>query len=422
MFRALPLNCGDTVNGDTTFATNVNPDCLASISNYGVRYTFTGTGSQMIVTAAPSSSYNVKLSVLTGTACGSFANVPGGCTNAGGGNGAVEQFSFNSTLNTTYYVYVAHPLAGSTATGAFTLSLECCNPVTDSTPSCGVVAGGLGLNGANPPSINCSSGGCVDLEAEYIKIGNTTSYRVEQIPYNPPATGTLLPIAGLLDDTFSNIIALPWDFCFYGTTYNDFVYGANGVISFDSARLAGGGSGYRTLYNIPNAINASFLGDYYFGPSIFGVHHDIDPSKGTPNIGRRIDTTPGCERMIIVWENVPMYSNNSILYSGKMVLYKNTNIIEVYIQEKRIDTGGPWNDGNAAVGLQENATNGIAAPCRNTLSPNWTVTTGEAWRFVPDDGDITSIRWLADTGSGFAYVPAYDGNDTPNVCPTTTTT
>ncbi|MEZ4803638.1 MAG: T9SS sorting signal type C domain-containing protein [Gelidibacter sp.] len=430
---ATTLACGDTVTGNTTFTTGttVPPASCNNLSPYGVWYTFLGTGGQMIVTATPTASYNIKLSVTTGTACAGFANVPSGCTNAGGGAGQTESVSFNSVLGTTYYVYVAANGTSTPPTGTFSLSLSCCSSGPDPTlqPSCGVVAGGLGLNGANPPSINCSSGGCVDLEAEYIKIGNTSRYRVEQIPYsNVTSASAFLPIAGLADDTFSNIITLPWAFCFYGTTYNDFVYGANGVISFDSARLAGGGSGYRTIYNIPNAINASLGSDYYFGPSIFGVHHDIDPSVAAAGklIGRTIDNTPGCERMILVWENVPMFDNgnfgnNSIRYSGKMVLYKNTNIIEIYIQEKRIDTGS-WNDGNASVGLQHNATDGIAAPCRNTLDPNWVVTAGEAWRFVPDDGDITSIRWLADSGSGFAYIPGLDGNDTPNVCPNVTTT
>ena len=117
------------------------------------------------------------------------------------------------------------------------------------TPTSAVTGGILGGNGADPEPINCSTGVCVDLEANFIQLGNTTSYRVEQIPYNPPPTGSLFPIAGLADDTFSATIGLPWAFCFYGTSYSDFVYGANGVISFDSARLANGPAGYITINN-----------------------------------------------------------------------------------------------------------------------------------------------------------------------------
>lgn len=407
------MACGDTVNGSTLFATNLphGLNCTAA-SDYGVWYTFTGTGEQTIITAVPQASYNIRMTVASGT-CGSLTNVTGGCFD-NGGIGVQEQFVFNSVLGTTYYVYISANGAASTATGSFSLSISCCEGDIDPTPTCDVVAGGLGLDGADPAPINCSAGGCVDLEVDYLAMGNTNSYRVEKIPYNPPPTGALLPITGLTDDTFSNTIAMPWDFCFYGTTYSNFVFGANGVISFDSARLAGTASGYITNYNIPTNNNSS---GYYFGPSIYGVHHDIDPSVGGI-IGRTIDNTPGCERMIIVWEDVPMFFNNNILYSGKMVLYKDSNIIEVHIEEKRID-GGSWNNGHASVALQRDSAEGIAAPCRNTLDPNWTVTSGEAWRFVPDDGDITSVTWYEGSGTSG---PVVANTAVVNVCPAATTT
>lgn len=43
-----------------------------------------------------------------------------------------------------------------------------------------------------------------------------------------------------------------------------------------------------------------------------------------------------------------MFDENSILYTGMMVLYENSNIIEVYIKEKIVDNfgAGTWNDGN----------------------------------------------------------------------------
>jgi hypothetical protein len=299
-------------------------------------------------------------------------------------------------------------------------------------PTCGVVAGGLSLGNVDPAPIqSCTGTGCVDIEANFIELGNTTSYRVEQIPYNLPATGALLPIAGLTDDTWSNIISFPtgangWDFCFYGTPYSQFVYGANGVISFNTA-LAGNVSGYETNFNVPGAINATdydIFGNprnYYYGPSIFGVHHDIDPSVNPPAplvkvIGRSIDNTPGCERMIIVWENVPMYAATTVTYSGKMVLYKNTNIIEIYITRK--NAVRTWNKGRASVAIQNNATTGLAAPCRNSLDYSWT-TTNEAWRFVPNAGDITELRWLA---NGAPMAASTNNQNVINVCPSSTTT
>lgn len=424
---ATPLVCGDAnIPGNTSFASNTPhglPTC--GISNIGVWYTFTGTGQSTTITATPNASFNLKFAVVRGS-CGSFTNVAGSCTNAGG-NGVTETFTFNTVVGLTYYVYVAAP--SGTATGSFTMSLSCCSlgVVNNAEPSCGVIAGGLNANGADPAPINCSAGGCVDLEAQYIKIGNTTSYRVEQIPYNPPPNGALVPVTGLQDDYWSNAINFPgsWSngFCFYGTSYSQFLFGANGMITFNVAS-AGQYTGYTFNNNIPSAASG------LFNNTIYGVYQDIDPSKGG-TVGRTIDNTPGCERMIIVWDNVPMYYSASTngsgtkFYSGKMVLYKNTNIIEVYIQQKVIDdasifSGTTWNDGNAIVGLQNTSTDGIAAPCRNALDPNWTVT-NEAWRFVPNGNvaSVTSIAWHEGSGTSG---PVVGTTDVINVCPTATTT
>ena len=116
-----------------------------------------------------------------------------------------------------------------------------------------------------------------------------------------------------------------------------------------------------------------------------------------------------------------MFDENSILYTGMMVLYENSNIIEVYIQKKNIDNfgAGTWNDGNAVVGIQ-NATGTLAsvAPGRNGLDPNW-ATTNEAWRFVPNGNSIASIAWYEGSGT---TGPIVGTTPTINVCPTSTTT
>ena len=82
-------------------------------------------------------------------------------------------------------------------------------------------------------TVSCNNP-CVDLVASYLQTGETTQYEVNSIPYAPPypfigGTPTFVGV----DDTFSVIINIPFDFCFYGVSYNQLVIGANGLISFD---------------------------------------------------------------------------------------------------------------------------------------------------------------------------------------------
>jgi hypothetical protein len=282
-----------------------------------------------------------------------------------------------------------------------------------------VVSGGLGLSGADPAALNCSTGSCTDLEATYLDLGNTTNYIVEPIAYNPPRgySGLANPVSVNTDDVWSPVVNLPFNFCFYGNTYNQCVIGSNGILSFNTA-LAGTSSGYSFNSNIPISGNTVLREN-----SIFGVFHDINPGVGTlKQVGWELITLPsGCRALVASWSNVPMFSENSILYTGMMVLYENSNVIEVYIKEKNIDNfgAGTWNDGNAIVGIQ-NATGTLAsvAPGRNGLDPNWSAT-NEAWRFVPSGSSIASIKWYQGAGT---TGPVVGTTPVINVCPSATTT
>ena len=82
-------------------------------------------------------------------------------------------------------------------------------------------------------NVNCASGGCVDLSATFLQTGETTSYEVTPIPYAPfPFIGGT-PVSVNTDDVWSPAIDLPFNFCFFGGTYDEIVIGSNGVISFD---------------------------------------------------------------------------------------------------------------------------------------------------------------------------------------------
>lgn len=301
--------------------------------------------------------------------------------------------------------------------------------ISDVTTGCpNVVSGGLGLNGADPATINCTAAStCVDLEATYLDLGQTTNYIVEPIAYNPPFAfnGLANPVSVNTDDVWSPIVNLPFDFCFYGNTFNKCLIGSNGVITFDIVSNSPGGTCSWSMYdttaaNLPVSGHSALVEN-----AIFGVFHDINPTNGG-NVGWQLITLPtGCRALVVSWYNVPMYSNDAANdYTGMMVLYENSNIIEVYVQKKRITTHpgsgaeGMWNDGNAVIGIQ-NATGTLAsvAPGRNGLDPNWSAT-NEAWRFVPSGNSIASIKWYEGAGTTGPVV-----GTTPNitVCPSSTT-
>ncbi|KGO88865.1 T9SS sorting signal type C domain-containing protein [Flavobacterium suncheonense] len=410
---ATTLNCGDTLYGTTNGTTGaVAHGTGCSMSNYGVWYTFVGDGAQTIISTSPD--FDIKLSVVTGNACGSFTNIA--CTDS-----SPESATFTTVAGQTYYVYIAYWTTGST-TGNFTITRNCITPCTPgpgtgtSTLGCpNVITGGLGLNGADPAAIDCTTGSCVDLEATYLQLGNTTTYTVTSIPYNPPYQFSCLanPVSVNIDDRWSAPVNLPFNFCFYGNTYNQCVIGSNGVLTFDMSK-ANTGSGYSFSNNLPSTTGALFAN------TIYGVYHDIDPSVGGEVGWELITLNSGCRALVASWSNVPMFSNNSLLYTGMMVLYENTNIIEVYIKEKRVD--GTWNGGNAIVGVQNAAgTAAVVAPGRNGLDADWTVlpTNGEAWRFTPSGTSITNLQWFeGPTATG----PVIGTSPTLTVCPTTTTT
>src|SRR5690606_12164450 len=243
----------------------------------------------------------------------------------------------------------------------------------------------------------------------------TTSYIVEQITYPSPApdydfitfgSGSPQPI--LTDDVWASTRTnLGFLFCFYDNLYTQTLVGANGAITFDSTMGAGSGSGYSFNNNLPSTVGA------LFEQTIYGVYHDIDPYGVDVNAikSRTIGTAP-CRQFQVSWHDIPMFSDNSILYTGMIVLHETTNIIEVFIEEKRIDDGNvfPWNGGNAIVGIQgvnvdnnpANAANEYTvAPCRNGLDTNWE-TINEAWRFTPNGAAITpnSVTWYSASNGG----------------------
>ncbi|WP_445716932.1 hypothetical protein [Flavobacterium sp.] len=382
-----------------------------------------GTVSTSPNTGWPGSSYTVVATGYTQALNISYQwqySTDGGTSwiNAGASSSSYSNYSATAPTSGLVHWQLEVTCTNSGQVSTSSIGIFTTMVVSDVVTGCpNVVSGGLGLNGADPAAINCTAvSTCVDLEATYLDLGETTDYIVEPILYNPPFAfnGLANPVSVNTDDVWSPIVNLPFDFCFYGNTYNQCVIGSNGVLTFDTS-VAGGSSGYSFSANIPISGDPRLIEN-----SIFGVFHDINPGVGG-EVGWELITLPtGCRALVASWSDVPMFDENSILYTGMMVLYENSNIIEVYIKEKNIDNfgAGTWNDGNAVVGIQ-NATGTLAsvAPGRNGLDTNW-ATANEAWRFVPSGNSIASIAWHEGSGT---TGPVVGTSPTLSVCPTSTT-
>lgn len=410
------LTCVTSTTGSSELATQSMIGCSGTADD-DVWFSFVATSPTHTITATMSTMYDAVMQVFSGT-CGSLTSIA--CIDNTIGTSNESQVLTDLTPGATYYVRIYSYFNWADDAGTFTICVTTPVPCTSGsgtgTTSLGcpsVVSGGLGLNGADPEPTDCTTGNCVDLEATYLQLGQTTNYTVEAIPYAPPYQFECLanPVSVNVDDIWSPVVTLPFNFCFFGNTYNQCLISSNGVITFDLANNTPGGESEWEFYtNIPN--NTLFLN------SIFGVYHDIDPSIGGEVGWELITLNTGCRALVASWSNIPMYYApcNSILYSGMIVLYENTNIIEVYIREKNVCAS--WNDGNAIVGLQNaNGTLAVAAPGRNALDTNWNVI-HEAWRFIPTGTSITSLKWYEgpDTTG-----PVIGTTDTITVCPSATT-
>ena len=415
-----PDECGSISSGETEdYTLTVLPPlpCSGNPTNISITLTPQTTLSWTAAIPVPANGYQYYYSTssLTPTA----STTPIGSTTSG----ITTANLTGLTTTTVYYVWVRSNCGGVLGQGVWvgpTIFTQPCavgNGIGTSTFGCpNVDAGGLGLNGVDPAPIgSCISTGCTTLEANYLQLGQTTSYTVQSIPYNPPYQFNCIAnqVSNNIDDVWSSTINIPFNFCFYGNSYNTCSIGSNGVLSFNPA-YAGTSSGYSFANNLPSTVGALFTN------TIYGVYHDINPFYGG-EVGYEVITlNTGCRALVASWNNVPMFSDNTILYTGMMVLYENTNIIEVYIKDKRIDNNdiSPWNGGNAIVGIQ-NSTGTLAtvAPNRNGLDANWTAT-NEAWRFVPSGTAITSIKWFEGTTATGAVLGT---SNTLSVCPASTT-
>ena len=148
--------------------------------------------------------------------------------------------------------------------------------------------------------------------------------------YNPPFAfdGLANPLNPDIDDAWSTVDTLPFDFCFFGNLETEFQVGSNGVIRFDvdPGDTGSGSNGYGFSADLPSNTPDA-LGE----ANIFTPVHDIDPTQSsTEEIGYEVLGTYPNRVLVVSYFEVPMFSGscNSLLATriSCIILYSQGSI------------------------------------------------------------------------------------------------
>lgn len=260
---------------------------------------------------------------------------------------------------------------------------------------------------AGPDQTICAPN-CATLTPTFVPTNATTGYTLSSIPYapDPYTAGTTIP---LTDDSWSQVITLPFPFCFFGTSYTGCMVGSNGCVAFSSG--VGQTPGGYCTWPISNTPVPTLASGTPFN-CIMGPWHDMNPSVGGTVRYATYGTAP-CRRFVVSWNAVPMYSCGTPC-TQQIVLYETTNIIDNFLQTKPLCAG--WNGGKAIQAIQNvSGTVAVVVPGRNTPT-QWTAN-NDGRRYTPNGVNTYTVNWQNMTTNTSAGTTA-----SVNVCPTQTTT
>ncbi len=274
------------------------------------------------------------------------------------------------------------------------------NTLTSACPEVAIPYTSFSEDGMKVLKMNCSDGGNYFLKANAVCVGGSIAgYMVEEIPYAPPFpfnAGVPFQVdGGWKDDIWSQIVELPFSFCFFDGVYNQAQVGANGIVTFDATHTAGSFCNWR-LYEEQDIPNPNFI----YKNSIFGVYEDAHMGRISGDGGMYFGVLGEypCRTFTASWYDAPSYACLSYKNTYQIVMYEGTNVIDVYVKQRlRCDD---WNNGIGIIGLiNADGTDGVAAPGRNK-SDQWEVTeaNSEAWRFIPLSTPSYEITWYKGVG------------------------
>ena len=243
--------------------------------------------------------------------------------------------------------------------------------------------------------------GPVNLSADYTPTSvGTNDYTIESIPINTdPYDGTTIP--NLTDDSFTDIINIGFNFCFYGNVYDQFIISTNNYICFDLTDALG--------YSPWNTEVIPTGGDIF--NSIMGPWMDLNPSNGG-NLKYQVLGVAPNRRMVVSFEDFGYFSCGNLQFNGQIKIFETTNVIEIHVEELPLCAN--WNNGESVLGIinEDETQFVIAAGWNNTQQTQNNI----AFRFTPSGATGANVEWFDDLGASVGI-----GTDIV-VNPTSTTT
>ena len=240
--------------------------------------------------------------------------------------------------------------------------------------------------------------GSASLTASIIPALATTSYSVGAITYSPfPYSGGTTVLVNQ-DDVWSAKFNLPFNFCFAGTSYSQAILGANGVLSFVVSDAGGYESYVINTAHLPTTISSS-VSDYCIAMCL----RDINPADGGCTIAYYTTGVAPCRAFVAYYKTVEVFGFSCDPADGitastfQVVLYENTNVIDVYIQNST-NCSASTSSGRGVIGIQKYPAPQIVVTPAGRNGTTFTAV-NEAWRFTPTGATSYTVTWASPTGT-----------------------
>lgn len=271
---------------------------------------------------------------------------------------------------------------------------------------------------------------CSNLVVQVPDIRTTTDYVLSAIPYNPyeyvTTTGTQ-DFSLYNDDQYSALFPLPFEFCFFGTSYTSAVVGSNGLVTFDPANQSCANN-YVISTGIPYNGGVPCASATMYAPraSIMAAYSDLDPSVSLP--GRKIQwevigRSP-CRKFVVSYYHIGVYGAGCALPANtfQIVMHESTGIIEFFYERK--SCASSTNSGRGIFGIQNwNQNVAVTDPAKNNQF--WTEN-NSGYRFTPAGGGslfqscelLTLAHTPVATGTASTTSPGFLSINFNNICVT----
>jgi len=229
---------------------------------------------------------------------------------------------------------------------------------------------------------------------------------IEISPY-AGGPGTRITFSGNTDDN-STVVNLPFDFVYYGATYDYMLVCINGFVAFDTSRIDMGGNRYSNSHNMPIPDPGSPYG-------MIAPYWDDILYSGNNGVFHYYDTANN--RYIIEWKNCTHASNGS-QQTFQMIVYDpafyptptgDAEMVFQYHTVNNIDGDGGEDPGlYCSVGIQNYFNNdGLQYTFDNMYHPGAaTLATGRAIKITTDVGLAPPPEIVYDPDSFHAFADA----------------